>query len=326
MEKYMHRFVPPRLFKATVRLKDPSSPSCCSTSISSSGFVSGMDSVDSMAWIDQRTSSIPSSPTSRARILSRSSQNVSSVMFQARDVLRVEVLASSEDSISREIACQSLRNKTLPQFDDRKKVDGLLLTCGNHCASKLGASLCCTIQSMLPVHPNAYIYFEFSVLSAMGVAPCISLGLGANHIPGNALVGSCLHSIGLYSDGQLLVEGQWVPESPSQAITPGATVGVLAYVSRPSLLTNNLNDPPNPSSIVFNINGKCSRFPLSQEAVQEFFALQDLVLYPTISILSERTNVWCRFCEADVVASSREYIGAPSDQRIYCLDGSVLFE
>lgn len=49
-------------------------------------------------------------------------------------------------------------------------------------------------------------------------------------------------------------------------------------------------------------------------------------LFPTVSLLSENTRVWCRFCEADIVTRSRCNIGAPPGTKVYCLDGSVLLE
>jgi hypothetical protein len=49
-------------------------------------------------------------------------------------------------------------------------------------------------------------------------------------------------------------------------------------------------------------------------------------IYPTVSLFSEDTRVWCRFCEADVVFRTREKIGAPPGVRVYCLDGTLLLE
>lgn len=49
-------------------------------------------------------------------------------------------------------------------------------------------------------------------------------------------------------------------------------------------------------------------------------------LYPTVSLFSEETRVWCRFCEADVIYKSRAAIGAPPGVKVYCLDGSLLLQ
>ena len=47
-------------------------------------------------------------------------------------------------------------------------------------------------------------------------------------------------------------------------------------------------------------------------------------IYPGISIMSENTRVWDRFCESDIVYRCRSQIGAPDGVKVYCLDGSLL--
>jgi len=48
-------------------------------------------------------------------------------------------------------------------------------------------------------------------------------------------------------------------------------------------------------------------------------------LYPTVTLHSPATSVMCRFSAEDIVASSKETIGAPEHATVYAVDGSVIF-
>ena len=75
-----------------------------------------------------------------------------------------------------------------------------------------------------------------------------------------------------------------------------------------------------------NINGQQIKY--SSNALDTVSDIDSLKapLYPTVSILSEDTRVWCRFCEADIVYRDRAVVGAPKGVRVYCLDGSLLLD
>lgn len=47
-------------------------------------------------------------------------------------------------------------------------------------------------------------------------------------------------------------------------------------------------------------------------------------LYPTVTLHSPASAVMCRFSAEDIVATSRESIGAPEGRTIYAVDGSVI--
>ena len=47
-------------------------------------------------------------------------------------------------------------------------------------------------------------------------------------------------------------------------------------------------------------------------------------LYPTATLHSPGSAVMCRFSAEDIVATSRESIGAPEGRTIYAVDGSVI--
>ena len=47
-------------------------------------------------------------------------------------------------------------------------------------------------------------------------------------------------------------------------------------------------------------------------------------LFPTVTLQSSATSVACRFSSEDVLATSREVIGAPAGVAVYGVDGSVI--
>lgn len=59
-----------------------------------------------------------------------------------------------------------------------------------------------------------------------------------------------------------------------------------------------------------------STLPLMVPAAEE--------LYPTATLHSPASAIMCRFSAEDIVASSRESIGAPEGRTIYAVDGSVI--
>ena len=48
-------------------------------------------------------------------------------------------------------------------------------------------------------------------------------------------------------------------------------------------------------------------------------------LFPTVSLHSPATSVLCRFSAEDILATSKDAIGAPPDACVYAVDGSVIF-
>lgn len=83
-----------------------------------------------------------------------------------------------------------------------------------------------------------------------------------------------------------------------------------------------------PSSLIvkFNINGVLLDFlSPTMTAISDITRL-NAPLYPTVSIISEGTKVWCRLCEADIIYRNHDLIGAPSGAKVYALDGSLLID
>lgn len=90
LHRGMHNFVPTNPFRATVRISKVNSP--CEK-----------DAIEEMALIVEKESptSFPTTPFSRARIMSHSTDRTSYTMFAVRDRLRMEAQSSSRDEYSR---------------------------------------------------------------------------------------------------------------------------------------------------------------------------------------------------------------------------------
>ena len=385
MKRVMHNYIPPKPFKATVRIRKSERSNTPIQSLLSSPCItiSGSNSV-AQEFIDTADSptSFPCTPFSRAKVLHRSSEKVDSVMFAARDKLRLEAQSASRDEYSRKVALKSQNDGQFAIFDPRQASEGIALTCGNHCALKVGRGVVCSCRAMVHVHVNKFVYLEFSITASKDQTPSISIGLAPPDAPLNVMVGSWPRSVGLYSDGKLLANSRWFhninDKASTEDIGAGATVGFLVYIpdiqhavdddaTDNSLngITNSIlssvsnfvgladstvsacNNAPtitkelahteqekeptdctvvHPFTLRVNVNGKLSVF--SHEAYESMSDIVSLKapLYPTVSLLTENTRVWCRFCEADIVYRSRESIGAPTGVPIYCLDGSLLFD
>jgi hypothetical protein len=523
MRRVMHHYVPPNPFRATIRVRGtPTTSAMISPTslsfLSGDRSVSGLESVVTDYMEADSPASFPSTPFSRARVMSRCYERVDSLMFAARDKLRLEAQSASRDAYSRSAAIKARSDGQYAVFDARQASDGLALTCGNHCAMKVGKGVCCSCRAMMPVPVNTLVYMEFSVTVSGAQIPSIAVGLGPPDAPLNVMIGSWPCSVGLYSDGQLLIDSRWFQSVSNNNgnLNPGTTVGFLVYLpdssaptrrtssegtsdneqdgyekdsnssnsitpsssisnalvallsttsanfsktsSTPSLAKNistplskanssshldktatasNLNSSPseemlksNSSSIfptsvlsllglsnnnsdsktnspirtkkelsksnstsvlnslfqsgaksaepdkespqnlsdssnnlkmeetvvgVCNLTGNPNdstsnkfkdkkqdkKLPFimtihvngarreyaqpAMDAAQEIVSLR-APLYPTVSLISENTRVWCRFCEADIVYRSRQAMGAPAGCRVYCLDGSLLLD
>jgi hypothetical protein len=262
-------------------------------------------------------------------------------------------------------------------FDASLGTNGLHFSSGSHCARKIGQGVCSSCRATLDVLPDAHIYFELSVMAGPDSdAPVVAIGLAPPDCPLNVVVGSWAQSVGLYSDGSLLVGGRWVRNLGNVAIKTGATVGVLACLVASTAAASRAPDDPDDGSssddsdeedyyvqsnpvnalaalgrmlglagpqttgaakedtdattdtrqplLVFNVNGAVLKFPASvDESVRAELKLRP-PLYPTVSLISEQTEVWCRFDQQDIIYRSRQSIGAPAGVRVYCLDGSLL--
>lgn len=333
MEAIMHHIVPPNPFKATIQVRQVSFPDKLSLQLQTGDNTT--TATDMNVTEAESPVSFPPTPYSRARVMNRSTERVSSVMFAARDQLRLESLETSNDPHSRTAAKELKSQGRNAVFDPTQSSDGLKLSCGNHCIYKVSDDLCCTARAMLPIPNDVYTYFEFSVTTSQECNPALSIGLAPIDCPLNVMVGSWVNSIGIYSDGQLLAESKWYRAVPSisgvlnnprgTSLTAGATVGILIYIPSPEC-----EDIETKEECVFaiNINGNPIHFPFANSTLNSFYCNPSCPVqaYPTVSILTQGTRVWCRFSEADIVHRSRKSNSAPSNVKVYCLDGSLILD
>jgi len=315
--------------------------------------------------------SFPPTPNARSIVLARGHRFSDDVVFLARDRLRIHDGLHSTNERTREMARLLREGKSLAVFDAKDATtNGIELTCGQHIAAKVGVMLYCSTHSMVPVLRNCFVYFEMLVIPrpVAHVAPqppsmaTLSIGLSTGEMPPNTLVGAWQGSVGLCSNGQILMAGQWC--SPVGAAvtsyTDSSTVGCLVCLDDDSAFET-WDGVMVTAAVIFSVNGVVVSPPVStlsatgrpgslssassvqrglmdaqmgKESIESkkvepvlpllVPAAEDL--YPTVTLHSPATAVMCRFSAQDVTAPSRESIGAPSGVTVYAVDGSVLFD
>ena len=116
----------------------------------------------------------------------------------------------------------------------------------------------------------------------------------------------------------------------SGAMLNGGGSGVHAMESSSTNSSNNNSSNVGPPALA---NGLTRSAPAMRAAigpdgssVQPFAVAlpKDGDLFPTLTLLSPNTQVFCRFCAADLVQPSRASIGAPAGVTVYALDGSLV--
>jgi hypothetical protein len=307
--------------------------------------------------------SFPPTPHSRRMVLARGTRFSDDVIFLARDQLRVHDGLQSTNERTKEMAQALTQGKRLAVFDADDASAGIDLTCGQHVATKVGNLLYCSTRSMIPILRNCFVYYEMTVLGRSGGGlisqtsmATLSLGLSTKEMPPNTLVGAWKGSVGLCTTGQILVAGQWYSPDPTMSsFGDRATVGCLVCLDDSSAFET-WDGLMVTATVTFNINGQIVRppvpnMPLSGGSDQHptsppnahqssippagtappSFLLPLLVpaeeeLYPTLTLHSPGTSVMCRFSAGDIVAKSRESIGAPKKVPVYACDGSIVFE
>jgi hypothetical protein len=304
--------------------------------------------------------SFPPTPASRRMVLARGSRFADDVIFLARDQLRVHDALESENERTREMAQALTQGKRLAVFDANDASAGIDLTCGQHVATKVGNMLYCSTRSMVPALRNCFVYFEMTVIPRPGsnLIPqasmaTLSIGLSTKEMPPNTLVGAWKGSVGLCTTGQILTAGQWCsPVDPTlSSYGDRATVGCLVCLDDGSAFET-WDGVMVTAAVTFNVNEfivspPVSALPMGSAGLMPpatpgephqsqamlgppSFTLPLLVpaeeeLYPTVTLHSPATAVMCRFSAGDVLATSRESIGAPKDVTVYAVDGSVIF-
>ena len=309
--------------------------------------------------------SFPPTPTSRLYYFERGSRFTENVIFLARDQLRVERGLDNTNEQTRAMSKALREGSRLAVFDAESATGGgIALSCGQHIATKVGNALYCSTRCMIPVMRNSFVYFEISVSPPPTVndqhrhqpqldVATLSIGLSTLEMPLNTLVGAWKGSVGLCTTGQVLLAGHWYAPADTQESSYGSnsTVGCLVYLDDTAL-----HDTPEgqmvTADITFNVNGvvippvESSRPPGEQHptgqrnaslASQQYEEIDDaptlslLVprtqeLFPTVTLHSPATCVMCRFNSDDLLANSREEIGAPDGVTIFSVDGSIIID
>jgi hypothetical protein len=305
--------------------------------------------------------SFPPTPSSRAHVMARGTRFAQDVVFLARDQLRVQEGLDSTNEQTRAMAKALQEGRRLAVFNAADVGGGINLSCGQHCASKVGNDLYCSARGMIPVLRNSFVYFEMTVstpplLSMMLHHASLSIGLSTLEMPLNALVGAWKGSVGLCSTGQILAGSQWCSPLEPKTYGSGSTVGCLVYLDDDSAFETWDGVMVN-ASMVFNINGHviipagvmgqghtanqtiaassidnqnqlCTTRSDTSElnSVLSLFVPREEELFPTLTLHSTQTEVLCRFCASDILATTRRAIGAPNGAIVYAVDGSVLFD
>lgn len=262
---------------------------------------------------------------------------------------------------TRAMAKALIDGSRLAVFDATCVSYGVVLSCGQHIATKIGNELYSSARSMIPVMRNTYVYFEISVspsmirndpsssgvpLTPMMDTATLLVGLSTLEMPLDTLVGAYPGSVGLCSSGQILQSGQWcsLPNPEDSSYGSSSTVGCLVYLDDSSAYDT--SDGTHVTvDVTFNINGVivpsflCNA-TTSTSASQEGSSSSDgcieptlslivpkaLELFPTVTLHSSKTSVMCRFNSEDLLATSRMEIGAQPGVVVYAVDGSVILD
>ncbi|KAG3035969.1 hypothetical protein PC128_g2729 [Phytophthora cactorum] len=161
IRRVMHFQIPLHSFEATVRLPPDngqtasSSRSTSDTSVGSGSQSRAQDETSSSyAHLSSATPrSIPVSPLARKRVQLAFSNFSDDVLYQARDRLRQERAATLTGD----------RGLRVPRFNAHDCHEDIYLSCGRHCASKVGTGMYRSVRASVPLQKNRFVYFEMTL-------------------------------------------------------------------------------------------------------------------------------------------------------------------
>lgn len=153
IRRVMHFQIPLRSFEATVRL--PPSHLQGSTAnlapLVTTNVLTGSGSYAPISSSSPR--SIPASPRARRRVQLAFSNFSDDVLYQARDRLRLERAATITGT----------RDLLVPLFNAQDCNDEIYLSCGRHCATKVGPGMYRSVRGNVPLPRHRLVYFEMTV-------------------------------------------------------------------------------------------------------------------------------------------------------------------
>ncbi|ETI38436.1 hypothetical protein, variant 1 [Phytophthora nicotianae CJ01A1] len=161
IRRVMHFQIPLHSFEATVRLPPDTVQTASSSRSTSDGSIgSGSQSraqeetTSSYAHLSSATPrSIPVSPLARKRVQLAFSNFSDDVLYQARDQLRQERAATLTGD----------RGLRVPRFNAHDCHEDIYLSCGRHCASKVGTGMYRSVRASVPLQKNRFVYFEMTL-------------------------------------------------------------------------------------------------------------------------------------------------------------------
>jgi hypothetical protein len=361
IQRVMHFQIPLRSFEATVRLPSPEHHEeeyqmfgttttttggegiCSSSSTSSSRKRQETTTTSSssslrpppphVVYTSASPRSIPVSPLARKRVQLAFSNFSDDILFQARDRLRQERIATLTGE----------QHLQIPRFNVQDCHEEIYLSCGRHCATKVGTGMYRSVRSTVSIETKRFVYFEMAlkdltqqklknktttnsiqekqstsfsvgtfkqfttsseVTSIETSSACstnitnemsVCVGLSTRTMPVNALVGTSRHSIGFYSGGRVLVGSQRRSfVSVENTFGIGNVVGVLVYIEK-KISTNMAN-----AIVRFSVDGKALRDRTGHVLVFSFPIPFEAELFPTLTLHSQGVQVFGRFSVPDV--------------------------
>lgn len=177
IRRVMHFQIPLRSFEATVRLPPNNDAEGGAAQANASNFAPvGAVSVASMANLTSATPrSIPVSPRARRRVQLAFSNFSDDILYQARDRLRQERAATLTGT----------RDLLVPLFNGQDCNEEIYLSCGRHCATKVGSGMYRSVRGSVPLPRDRLVYFEMTLQEARSPTRAMSnrainvRGLGA---------------------------------------------------------------------------------------------------------------------------------------------------
>ncbi|CAM9734842.1 unnamed protein product, partial [Phaeothamnion confervicola] len=230
IRRMMHYDISLRPFQATVRVDDGSPPTDDEEEERRQAAAAAAATALAPEPFMCTPQSFPPTPISRACVMARRSQFADDILFLVRDQLRLDEHSRCPDETTRLTAEFLRRQARLAVLNGHDAAEGIALTCGQHCATKLGSALYSSVRAMVPVLRNRYVFFQFSVTVQEAAIPSLSLGLSTLEMPLNNPVGAWAYSIGLNSTGQILLSSRWYGCPGEACFGVGSTVGILVYL------------------------------------------------------------------------------------------------
>lgn len=327
IQRVMHFQIPLRSFEATVRLPPNQTDGPTSAEVLEDGVPEDPTGVTSTS-----PRSIPISPLARKRVQLAFANFSDDVLYQARDRLRQQRAATVTGE----------RDIRIPRFNFQDCGEEIYLSCGRHCATKVGGGLYRSVRASVPIPLNRYIYYEMTIEEALGIrhsqavykaddnvdnaVPAASevsicIGLSTRGMALNTLVGTSKHSVGFYSAGHVLISSQRRNVlSVDYRYDVNNTVGVLVHVEKVD------SEPSSTMKAVvrFCIDGVAVRDTSDDVLVVSLPFPAEAELYPTLTLRSQGVQVLGRFSVPDIVSINAEDFQLPRARNlpdIWCLDG-----